>query len=267
MKRSPCCLAKVFVILAVISGSLFAEQPLRQRIDTLIVADFNGIETALATDAEFLRRIYLDLTGRIPSRDETAAFLTNSETNKRETVVDRLLAGGEHPRRMTDVFNVMLMERMGEHDEWNSYLTSSFTANKPWHHIVREISNPNADDEAARGAAFFITKRLEKYGQNPVDYPGLVRDVGRMFLGVDVQCAQCHDHLFVDDYKQVDYQGLFAFVGQTMIRTDVKFPAVAEKLVAKPVEFKSVFVMKDNQTGPRLPFGKPIEVPVFAKGE
>ena len=63
-----------------------------------------------------------------------------------------------------------------------------------------------------QGAAFFLAKRLENYGQNPVDYPALTRDVGRLFLGKDLQCAQCHDHLFIDDYKQADFQGLFAFV-------------------------------------------------------
>ena len=58
--------------------------------------------------------------------------------------------------------------------------------------MVREMLCPDPDNEALRGGGFFLSKRLENYGQNPVDYPGLVRDVGRLFLGVDVQCAQCH---------------------------------------------------------------------------
>ena len=255
-----------------LAGCLLAEpaiaaEPLHARIDKLVNAQAGTAVGRTATDAEFLRRVYLDLAGRIPSRSEAVAFLANEAPAKREQVIDQLLNSKEYPRRMAQLFHVMLMERMGDHEEWDKYLRSCFAANKPWDQIARQIANPNAEDEATRGSAFFITKRLEKYGQNPVDYPGLVRDVGRMFLGVDVQCAQCHDHLFVDDYKQVDYQGLFAFVGQTMIRTDLKFPAVAEKLVAKPVEFKSVFMMEDRLTGPRLPFGSEIEVPVFAKGE
>lgn len=251
---------------AVIHTALAAE-PLHERIDTLVGANVTGSVAAKTSDEEFLRRIYLDLTGRIPSRNETAAFLSDKTEDKRARLIDRLLDGDEYPRRMTELFHVMLMERMGDHEEWNKYLRSAFATNKPWSQIAGEIAGPNADDEATRGSAFFITKRLEKYGQNPVDYPGLVRDVGRMFLGVDVQCAQCHDHLFVGDYTQVEYQGLFAFLGQTMIRTDVQFPAVAEKLVSKKVDFKSVFEMEDRQTGPRLPFGKEIEIPTFAKGE
>jgi hypothetical protein len=97
--------------------------------------------------------------------------------------------------------------------------------------------------------------------------PGLVRDVGRMFLGVDVQCAQCHDHLFVDDYKQEHYQGMFAFVGNTTIRNDKQFPAVAEKPLMKEIEFTSVFVQIPQTTGPRLPGGEEIELPTFKSGE
>jgi hypothetical protein len=270
-KPSPSRLTS-FLVFASIAGWLLIEptvaaEPLHARIDQLIESQADGAVGGTATDGEFLRRVYLDISGRIPSRTEAAEFLSNSAPAKRQHVIDQLLDSEEYSGRLADLFHVMLMERMGDHEEWNKYLRSAFATNQPWNQIARQIADPNADDEATRGSAFFITKRLEKYGQNPVDYPGLVRDVGRMFLGVDVQCAQCHDHLFVDDYKQVDYQGLFAFVGQTMIRTDVQFPAVAEKPLAKPVEFKSVFLMEDRQTGPRLPFGSEIEVPVFAKGE
>jgi hypothetical protein len=86
-------------------------------------------------------------------------------------------------------------------------------------------------------------------------------------MGIDVQCAQCHDHLFVDDYKQEYYQGLFAFVGHLSLRTDVKFPAVAEKTMAKKVDFVSVFVQQPKSIGPKLPEMDEVAIPVFAKGE
>jgi hypothetical protein len=95
----------------------------------------------------------------------------------------------------------------------------------------------------------------------------MVRDVGRHFLGIDVQCAQCHDHLFVEEYKQDFYHGLFAFVGNTTIRTDLKFPAVGLKPLEKKVEFMSVFIQQPKAVGPKLPGGTEIEVPTFAKGE
>jgi len=243
------------------------DSTLPQRIDEQIETRAGGSVAPQASDAEFLRRIYLDLAGRVPSLEETKGFLADSAADKRDKLIDRLLAGDDHARRMTQAFHVMLMERMGDHAEWQKFLQASFQANKPWDQLCREILSPNADDEATRGSAFWYTKRLEKYGENPVDLPGLVRDVGRLFLGIDVQCAQCHDHLFIDDYKQDYYHGLFAFVGQTSIRTDVKFPAVAPRPLDKKVEFMSVFVREPRATGPKLPGGHEVELPLLAKGE
>lgn len=266
------CLARLLwlplILCAGCSASFaFADEPLHARIDQLIAAKADGPLAAMASDEEFLSRVYLDFAGRIPSVSETRAFLADSEPEKREKLIDKLQASDEFPRRMTELFTVMLIERLGDHEEWTRFLRESFRANKPWDQMAREIIYPNAEDESQRGAAFFFSKRLENYGQNPVDYPGLVRDVGRLFLGVDVQCAQCHDHLFVSDYKQEDYQGLFAFVGHATLRNDVKFPAVAEKLVTEKVAFKSVFVQVEKMTGPRLPHGTEIEIPTLAKGE
>lgn len=254
---------------SIISGRVVhaGEPSLHERIDELIVAAAAGPMAERADDAEFLRRIYLDLVGRIPSTKETRLFLGDAAADKRVALIDQLLNGPEFPQRMRSLMNVMLMERLGDDAGWSKYLHDSFAENKPWSQMAREMASPDAEDEATRGSAFFLSKRLENYGQNPVDYPGLVRDVGRLFLGVDVQCAQCHDHLFVDDYKQVDYQGLYGFVGTTFLRRDVEFPAVGENLLAKKVDFKSVFIMEENVTGPRLPGGTEIEIPTFAKGE
>ena len=255
-------------------GSLQAEDsaPLFARIDQLIATAAGGPLAAQSSDAEFCRRVYLDLAGRIPAVEETRAFLADGDSvagngDKRTKLIDRLLASDDHVRRLSQALHVMLMERLGDHDEWQKFLRESVKANKPWDQLVRELLNPNPDDEATRGSALWYTKRLENYGQNPVDIPALVRDVGRQFLGIDVQCAQCHDHLFVDEYKQDFYHGMLAFVGNTSIRQDVKFPAVALKPLEKKVEFMSVFVQKPKSVGPKLPFGAEIDVPTFAKGE
>ena len=240
---------------------------LHARIDALIEAKAGGPLAEKASDAEFIRRIYLDLAGRLPSVEETRAFLSDPAADKREKLIDKLLASGDHVRRMTQVFHVMLMERLGDHAEWQKFLKASFEANKPWDQMVRDILSPDSESETARGAALWYTKRLEHYGENPVDIPGMVRDVGRHFLGIDVQCAQCHDHLFVEDYKQEFYHGMLAFVGNTTIRTDVQFPAVALKPLDKKVEFMSVFLQKPLAVGPKLPLGQEIEIPTFGKGE
>lgn len=241
---------------------------LPSRIDALIAAAAkDGPLAPPADDATFLRRVSLDLIGRIPTPTETTRFLEDSDPAKRTKRIDALLASPEHPRRMADLFHALLMERRGDNPEWSKFLESSFAANKPWDRLVRDILDPNAEDETLRGAAYFHTRRLEKVGQQETDYPGLTRDVGRLFLGMDLQCAQCHNHLFVDEYKQLDFQGLFVVYQNTFIRTDVKFPALGEKLLAKKGEFMSVFDKVAATTGPRVPGRSEIEIPTFDKGQ
>jgi hypothetical protein len=251
------------MLLAAIA--LADESPLHSRIDAILAA--KAAEAPLAPradDGEFLRRIYLDLAGRIPTVEEARAFFADEATDKRTKKIDALLASPDYVRRMSQAFHVMLMERLGDHAEWQQYLQAAFAENKPWNVMAREMLNPG-EDEGTRGAALFYSKRLENYGQNPVDVPGLVRDVGRLFMGIDVQCAQCHDHLFVDDYKQEYYQGLFAFVGNLQLRPGMKYPAVQEKPLTKKVEFVSVFVKEPKAIGPRLPGLPEVEIPTYEK--
>lgn len=269
MPSQVCCRSLVWSLL--FSGFAFVanaqEPPLHQRIDALIEAAAGGELAAAADDAEFVRRVYLDLAGRIPSRDEAVAFFDNKDPDKRAKLIDKLLASDDHVRRLEQALNVMLMERLGDHEEWRKYLRESVKANKHWDVFVRELLNPDAENEATRGSALFFSKRLENYGQNPVDVPALVRDVGRLLLGVDVQCAQCHDHLFVDDYKQEHYHGMFAYISQVGLRTDVKYPAVIEKPLLKKVEFMSVFVKEPKTVGPKLPGLEEVSLPTFEKGQ
>lgn len=238
-----------------------AEEPLHRRIDQLITADFKGEPASLSTDAEFFRRANLDLAGRIPSATDSRAFLEDSSPDKRSAVIDRLLASSEFADRMANLFSVMLMERRGDNEDWTRFLKTSFAQNKPWDQMVREILRPNREDESLRGAAFFYTQRLQKSGQQATDFPGLTRDVGRLFLGVDLQCAECHDHLFIDDYKQRDFQGLFAVYQNVSIRSE-KFPAINEKTMTAKLDFVSVFdASAKGSTGPRIPFGKEFVIP------
>jgi hypothetical protein len=256
-----------FVILFASAAVAAEKSPLHERIDALVAATANGPLSPASDDAEFVRRIYLDLAGRIPSVEQATTFQEGKKANKRSVLIDSLIGTDEYAEQWANLFHIMLMERRGEDDQWRQFLVESFKSNKPWRQMAKEIVSPEPADVAARGAAYFYTKRLEKYGQNPVDHPGLVRDIGRMFLGVDVQCAECHDHLFVSDYVQTDYQGLYAFVGTTFIRRDTEFPAIGEKPLQEKIEFQSVFDTESMSTGPRLLGGTEVSIPEFKSGE
>jgi hypothetical protein len=253
-----------------ISSRCDAAQPVASvaaKVDRLIEAAAGQPVAPRSDDWEFCRRIHLDLAGRIPTVRELQAFVDDPATEKRTALIDRLLLSPEYSSRLRDVLHVQLMERLGDDPEWISFLEHATSRNLPWDQLTRTILNPPEDDQDRRGAAYFLSRRLENYGQNPVDLPALTRDVGRLFLGVDLQCAQCHDHLFVDDYKQLDFQGLHSFLAHTFVRQDVKFPAVGEKLVTQKTEFSSVFLKQPQTTGPRLPFGEEVGLVTFDKGD
>jgi len=262
-----------FVLAIAFAEVLYGQQaaPLHELIDRQIAAALSakGISPAApADDAEFLRRIYLDLTGSIPTVGEAKAFLDDKSPLKRQQLIDRLLNSPEYARQMQRVFDVALMERRPANRvpqaEWEQYLRESFAANKPWDVLVREILAADGADPNLRPAARFY---LDRDGEANL----VARDVGRLMLGRDMQCAQCHDHPLVEHYLQADYYGLIAFFNRSFIFTpkDNKQPAVIAEKGEGDVSFKSVFVdgATDQPARPHMPgAGGPIE-PQFVKGQ
>ena len=238
---------------------------LREQVDALLAKQAAGKPfAALATDAEFVRRAYLDFAGTIPTAAQSRAFLADKTGDKRAKLIAQLTASPKFAEQLAEAFNIQLMERNGDNDEWRKYLTASFRTNKPWDQLAREIINPDFRDEHLRGAGWFITRRLDKVGQQDTDYPGLTRDLGRLFLGLDLQCCQCHKHLTVKDYKQVDFNGLFFPIQNLKMQAaggDYKTAWVQEGLVTNKYEFISVLSNVKGTTGPRVPLGVEVEIP------
>jgi Protein of unknown function (DUF1549)/Protein of unknown function (DUF1553) len=257
-------IAGMFMILAPGAGNVSAGEPLHRKIDRTIESKLEGDPAPPATDAEFLRRIYLDLSGMIPTSAEARAFLDDPSAYKRQELIDRLLASPEYARRMQDVFDAMLMERRDQTyvpvSEWQEFLRRAFAENLPYDQLVSAILSADGTDPATRGAARFYLDRL-------ADPNALTREVGRMFLGRDLQCAQCHDHPLIDDYKQAHYYGLFAFFNRTsLFEIDMKTAVLTEKADGD-VTFTSVFKKKvTHKTGPRILDGPPLAEPSVPKG-
>lgn len=261
----------LFLTVAVtVQAAIGAEAPLHQRIDQAIAAgpDFNKLAAAPASDEEFLRRIYLDLTGTIPTSADARAFLADTVSDRRAKLIDRLLNSPEHARHMAHVFDVVLMDRRLDKNvqraAWHEYLRSSFAANKPWDVLVREILSADGVDPQQRAMAKFYLDRDAEPHQ-------LTRDVSRLFLGKNYHCAQCHDHPLVDDYKQEHYYGIYAFLSRSYLFTDKakKQPAVLAEKADGDVTFQSVFdpAKTTKSTGPRLLDGKPVAEPKIEKGK
>jgi len=257
-----------FVVASTQSVSVNADDvPLNQLIDRHIdatLAERKLSSAEPASDAEFMRRVYLDLNGTIPEPKTARAFIKDSDTEKRTKLIDQLLASENYETHMATFFDVMLMERRPDKyvttPEWRTFLAESFGANKPLNTLVAEILGADGVDEKLRPAAKFYLDRA-------VAKDVLVRDIGRLFLGIDLQCAQCHDHPDIDDYLHQHYHGLSVFVAgsKTFKQPDGKF--VLQEVVMREVEFASVFDPETtNKTGPRL-LDALMEIPEVKEGE
>lgn len=256
---TPWSSASLLVAVSCLLGpaSALAQEPLHAEIDRLVAAGSVGVTAPLASDSEFLRRVSIDLIGMPPTFEELEAFLADTASNKRELVVDRLLASPHFTRNIATFFDVMLMERRPatevSADEWSNYLLKAFQENKPYNVIVREMLTADSANPATRAAARFFLDR----GGEP---NGVTRDVGRIFFGVDMQCAQCHDHPLISDYRQTDYHGLLAFFGASSNLETMEGTAKKSYYIEKAhsdVAFESVFIKGVKHiVAPQLP-GEP----------
>jgi len=163
-----------------------------------------------ADDAEFLRRVMLDLHGVVPKKDRAAAFLDSADPNKRGKLVGELLGS----------------PRFGEHwgNLWRKYLISSLSSdqkqterfavwladrfnNDRWDHTVRDLLAATGTQDANPAVVYLIDGRF------PLTVTDLTDLSSRYFLGIRLNCAQCHDHPFAQWTRQ-DYWGMAAFFAQ-----------------------------------------------------
>lgn len=210
----------------------------------MVEALYFGPEIPLANDAEFQRRIYLDLIGRGPTVAESDSFLNGSIAAPdksqllREELIDDLLSRDEFARYYAKVLEVMFTERrevIGVF-EVRGMIRQWLDDHRPLNELCTEMLAADGTGVELRAAASFILNRNAE--------PNLVtRDVGRIFFGRDVQCAQCHDHPLVADYEQSEYFGILSFVNRTYLFQDEKrgnLPFLGEKGEGA-LEFASVF--------------------------
>ena len=263
------------LLLAAMVSARFAEaadeaMPLHQQIDELIgkrLVELKVVPATVSSDAEFVRRVYLDLTGVIPTAKQARAFLDDSAPDKRQRLIDELLASPDHAIHMARVFDVMLIERriptITSYDvpaqKWREYLTGAFAENQPWDRMVRDVlSSDGTDERNAAGVKFYLVRDVAPHQ--------LTRDVGRLFLGVDLQCAQCHDDPRIESYRQADYFGIYAFLQRmTAYRDNDKNVSLVGETAVGKTSFVSVFTAKGGETNPRLPGGEMVADPEVEK--
>ncbi len=195
-----------------------------------------------ATDGEWCRRLYLDVLGRIPSVDELDRYQRDRSAEKKQNLVNRLLSDEyieEYARNWSNVWTTILIGRppamndnrtLVDREGMQKYLRDSFARNKPYDQMVYELVTASGanrpGEENFHGEVNFLIGNMEDNGVNAT------AKTAKVFLGLQVQCTQCHNHPF-NDWKQNQFWELNAFFRQTKPKRDTprKSPEPVAELV------------------------------------
>ena len=234
-----------------------------------------GLQPPTAVDdARFLRRIWIDLAGVVPPAAEVSAFLADRAPGKRARAVDALLAGPRYADHFTDGWEKVLMGRRFagpavDRFAFRGWLRGELARNAPWTEIARALvtasgrnslggprgpmaaamaKSPSHEAEESEAHVNGAVNFLLRYAQAPTDLAGRV---ARVFLGVQIQCAQCHDHPS-EHWKQEDFRSFAAVFARTMaVPLDEGKAMGIRRVEVRDVPFPSF-------GGPRMPDLRPI---------
>jgi hypothetical protein len=235
------CTSKDASTAAAASSAPAAVAPASTSIDDLLAREHaaRGLTLAApADDATFLRRATVDVVGRIPTEDEARAFLADARPDKRAVLIDRLLASPEHADRLARWWEDVMLGPEAKKSQldrgaFRRWLAARFADGSGWDAIVRDlVTASGASSAGGKPAERMLAADAERaaeeksadvngavnwllrYRKSPQDVAGAA---SRAFLGVDIQCAQCHDHK-TESWKQADFESFAA----SFARVDVK---------------------------------------------
>jgi hypothetical protein len=161
----------------------------------------------ICDDATFIRRVSVDITGRLPSLEETQQFLADGDAEKREKLVDRLLSSTWYADYFANKWSAVLRNKRRQDTHargtylFHSWIRQSLYDNKPYDQFVREIVT--ASGEMGENPPVVWYREVKDAQQQ-------LEDTAQLFLGLRIQCAQCHHHPF-EKWSQNDYAGFKAF--------------------------------------------------------
>jgi hypothetical protein len=180
-------------------------------IDRLVAKKWRTLGLApspAADDATFLRRVTVDLAGRLPTEAETREYLGNSSTTRKEELVDRLLASNDHAAFFAMRWGTILRNsNLAGADQtayaFHNWLKQAVASNKPYDQMVRGIVAASGEWQDAPAINWFWQSRDDLLHQ-------VTADTAQVFLGMRLQCARCHHHPY-EKWSQEDYFGLAGF--------------------------------------------------------
>lgn len=234
-------------------GSNLAEFKPANYIDELTLAKWKQLGLApspVCDDATFLRRVTLDLCGRLPTSAEARAFLADTSGAKREQLIDRLLASPDYPAYFALRWGSILRNsRLAGADQaayaFHDWIKSLIARNRPYDELVRGVVAAAGEWQDAPAINWFWQMRDDQLHQPTAD-------TAQVFLGIRLQCARCHHHPY-ERWGQDDYYGLAGF-----------FTRLGRKGFGQPPPY---FSSSNVTTGERNPLTGQTPEPKYLAGE
>ncbi len=219
---------KPFLACLVFTAALASGQgappalPEPAKIDEILAKSWSkqGLQAnPAASDEVFLRRIYLDIAGRIPTTGEAEAFLNSKDPQKRGQLIDALLDSDAYASNFFNYFADILRLQTDTRGSltghaYANWLKAALKKNQPYDAMVRELLTTDGAAWDSGAIGFYMRDR-----GMPLDH--LAATV-QIFLGTRIECAQCHNHPF-DKWSQMDYYKMAAFTFGVDARRDYQF--------------------------------------------
>ena len=182
-------------------------------VDELVFAKLKKLRippAELCTDAVFVRRVYLDVLGVLPTPAETQSFIADTAPDKRAKLVDALLQRPEFPAlwamKWAELLRVQtnpVIDRKAMH-RYNDWIRQSIASNKPIDQMVKELLTAQGGNFTEAAANFYLTDPSPNQ---------MAENVAQVYLGIQIKCAQCHNHPF-ERWTMDDYYSFAAFFAQ-----------------------------------------------------
>ena len=264
------------IVAVALSATYLAaqEKPLREVIDAEISAAWQREKLTPAppaSDAEFLRRVYLDLVGVTPTADEAAKFLNDTQTDKRSKLIEQLLDDPRFAEQQAAHWDLLFFGRKPADQEltnrregFQKWLKEKFATNEPYDRWARDLLL--AQGGTHEGPAMFFAQ----FRSRPED---AAEAVSRLFLGTQIHCARCHDHPF-DKWTQTDFYGIAGFFARLTF-IDAKEDGKRHYILAEKSSGEVLFTgpaakqtpgQKGEPVAPRFLGGEDLQEPPLPEG-
>jgi hypothetical protein len=207
---------------SILTNDAWAKAPLTpaksEEIDRLVAKELEATKITpapLTSDEQFLRRVTLDLTGQLPQPADVDEFVADKDPRKRAKVIDKLLDSDEYAGHWARYWRDVIEARLNDRRDrvlaraFEAWMADQLKNNRGWDQVTRELLTADGpcrfDDNGQHGNLFFLASHHGNDAANE-----RAAEASRIFLGIQIQCAQCHDHPS-DQWKRVQFHELAAY--------------------------------------------------------